>query len=75
MSEPHLSKKSTIARFKRSHFMRLFAMCILVAVDSSSPHSGPKEYDAQVRTIIGDESNARSMLDKETSFLAMRGKG
>jgi hypothetical protein len=29
--EPHLRKKSAIARFERSHFIRLFAPWILVA--------------------------------------------
>ena len=46
---PHLRRKSAIARFERSHFMRLFAMCILSAVYSIRPPSGPKVYDAQAR--------------------------
>ena len=49
VSQPHLRKKRAIARFERSHFMRLFAPWILVAVDSIRPPSGPKVYDAQVR--------------------------
>ena len=47
--EPHLRKKSAIARFERPHFTRLFAMSVLSAADPIRPPSGTKVYDGQVR--------------------------
>ena len=48
--DPHLRKKSVIARFERSHFMRLFAPWILLAVYSIRPGSySPAEWAEGVR--------------------------
>jgi hypothetical protein len=48
--DPHLRKKSAIARFERSHFMRLFAPWILLAVYSIRRGSySPAEWAEGVR--------------------------